>query len=466
MRIGAFRSPRVTLLGPWLLCALVLLAVLSPLAAAQPTSATIAGAIDRSLARQDISRSRVGIYVWDLTAGTELYARNDDLAIAPASNLKLITSATALRVWGPNYRFRTQLLVRNTRVVNGRLSGHLYLRGLGDPSLSTPARQKKLGFTTARLDRLVKCLQARGVRVVTGSVIGDEIWFDGQRRVSSWQPGIERGNCGPLSALTVDGGIVDKSRVANPPVYAAQLLTNALKKAGIKVIGRPRAGRAPADLTVIQEVRSAPLATLLAHLNKMSDNSYAELMTKNLGVAAGGRGTTAAGSAQLRETLRLYGVDLHGLVIADGSGLSYADRLSAHSLVQVLGAMWRRPDFTVYRNSLAVAGVDGTLRKRLRKSPARGKVRAKTGSLNIVSGLSGYVMTANGHTLAFSILIPGKPVNYMRATKAEDAIVAALARSKPAGTRVRRNPRLRQQIVSADRAVHASRGDLEPIVKP
>jgi D-alanyl-D-alanine carboxypeptidase/D-alanyl-D-alanine-endopeptidase (penicillin-binding protein 4) len=117
--------------------------------------------------------------------------------------------------------------------------------------------------------------------------------------------------------------------------------------------------------------------------------------------------------------------------LRDGSGLSYQDRLTAHAILKILGEMARRPDFPVFRRSLAIAGVDGTLADRMRGTAAAGNVRAKTGTLNVASSLSGYVTAANGHQLTFSMLMNGDPVNVSGAHAAQDAVAVLLARSTP-----------------------------------
>jgi D-alanyl-D-alanine carboxypeptidase/D-alanyl-D-alanine-endopeptidase (penicillin-binding protein 4) len=120
-----------------------------------------------------------------------------------------------------------------------------------------------------------------------------------------------------------------------------------------------------------------------------------------------------------------------GFRIRDGSGLSYQDKLTARVVLRILGTMAKRPDFPVFRRSLAIAGVDGTLKHRMRGTAAAGNVRAKTGTLNAASSLSGYVTTASGHTLSFAILMNGSPVPVARAHAAQDAVAVLLARATP-----------------------------------
>jgi PBP4 family serine-type D-alanyl-D-alanine carboxypeptidase len=165
-------------------------------------------------------------------------------------------------------------------------------------------------------------------------------------------------------------------------------------------------------------------------MNKPSDNYFAEELLKGLGASFRGSGTTAAGCTVAEQFLRSIGLK-KGFRIRDGSGLSYQDKLSAHTVIKILGAMKKRPDFRVFRRSLAVAGVDGTLKYRMRNTKAARNVRAKTGTLAAASSLSGYVTTANRHTLAFSILINGSGLQIARAHAAQDGVAVILAGARP-----------------------------------
>jgi D-alanyl-D-alanine carboxypeptidase/D-alanyl-D-alanine-endopeptidase (penicillin-binding protein 4) len=154
-------------------------------------------------------------------------------------------------------------------------------------------------------------------------------------------------------------------------------------------------------------------------------------------------------------------------VIEDGSGLSYGDRLTPYALVRLLGAMYQRPDFDVFYDSLAIAGTDGTMEKRMRASAAAGNARAKTGTLNIATSLSGYVRSANDHLVAFSILLAGDPVDAERAGKAQDEIVIVLAEARLAGKPVLCvTPTLRQRPASSAAPVHTVGRALQPCVQP
>ena len=218
--------------------------------------------------------------------------------------------------------------------------------------------------------------------------------------------------------------------VADPALAAAGTLTRRLRAAGIRVGGAPAHGVVPAEASLVYTERSATLRQVLVRMNRPSDNYIAEELLKGLGAGFGARGSTAAGAGVAQRFLRSSGIDA-GFRIRDGSGLSYENKLTARTVLKLLGACSRRPDFAVFRSSLAVAGVNGTLKHRMRGTAAAGNARAKTGTLNAASCLSGYVTTANGHTLTFAILMNGSPLPIARAQAAQDAVVTLLARSRP-----------------------------------
>jgi D-alanyl-D-alanine carboxypeptidase/D-alanyl-D-alanine-endopeptidase (penicillin-binding protein 4) len=159
-------------------------------------------------------------------------------------------------------------------------------------------------------------------------------------------------------------------------------------------------------------------------MNRESDNFTAELLLKQLGAVDEGIGTSAAGAISVRRALRGASVPLAGVRIVDGSGLSARNRLTAAALIGMLVAAWREPTIrTAFLQSLAVAGVNGTLEDRMESPPARRVVRAKTGTTSEASALSGYV----GSRFAFAVLQNGRPVSHFWARRAQDRFAAALA---------------------------------------
>jgi D-alanyl-D-alanine carboxypeptidase/D-alanyl-D-alanine-endopeptidase (penicillin-binding protein 4) len=283
---------------------------------------------------------------------------------------------------------------------------------------------------TGDIQDFVRRLRTLGVTRIAGRVVADEGYFDSTRRVAGWRPSV-LAFCAPLSALTLNASTTSAGgHVSDPALAAAQSLTQRLRAAGIRVVHAPVRGVAPDTAILVYTERSAPLSRVLAKMNKPSDNFLAEEVLKGLGAGFGAGGSTAAGAEVAERHLRSLGID-KGFRIRDGSGLSYQNKLSARTVLKILGAMSRRPDFAVFRRSLAVAGVDGTLKHRMRGTAAAGNVRAKTGTLNAASSLSGYVTTANGHTLSFALLMNGSPLDVTRAHAAQDAVAVLLAKSTP-----------------------------------
>jgi D-alanyl-D-alanine carboxypeptidase/D-alanyl-D-alanine-endopeptidase (penicillin-binding protein 4) len=447
----------------------VLVAALTLGAALFPASAAagLEDTIDSALRAGGFGGSGTGVYVWDLDAAQPVYELNSGTPLTPASNLKLVTSAAAVFGWGFDHRFVTGLYAGDEPGAGGTLSGDLYLLGLGDPTLSTRSYQKEVfGMKTSSFEAFAKELKSEGVRKVTGRVLGDASWFDKLKTVPSWKDGLQL-ECGPLSALSGNQGLENGNRVAAPATFAARLMTKALRKAGVKVKGRPGTGRAPATASLADQQYSAALRAVLKHMNKESDNFFAEMVLKGLGKDFYGEGSTAAGTQASRDALHTLGVKTGTYVIQDGSGLSYGNRMTAEGLVKVLGAMRQRDDFDDYFDSLAIAGKDGTLDDRMRGTAAAGNAHAKTGTLNVAICLSGYVTSANDHLVAFAILMNGGSVDWGRATEAQDKIVVALAKASLPGEPVLAvTPVLRQHSLSALETVHGVGGDLKPGVQP
>jgi D-alanyl-D-alanine carboxypeptidase/D-alanyl-D-alanine-endopeptidase (penicillin-binding protein 4) len=467
VRSTRHRPARVTLALVLLVVALACGGALCPAPAAAGVDASIAATLQSA----GLAGSGTGVYVWDLDTAQPIYELNPSSELAPASNLKLVTSAAALMDWGADHRFSTELYAPDVPVAaDGIVHGDLYLRGLGDPSLSTRAYQREVfGMTTASFETFARTLKRDGVKKIKGKVVGDWSWFDKLRTVPYWKDGLQL-ESGPLSALSGNQGLENGNRVRAPATFAAKLMTTTLVNAGIKVKGKPGTGPAPDTARAVDQQYSAALRAVLRHMNKESDNFFAEMLLKGLGKDFYGEGSTATGTRASKDALHALGVKTGTYVIQDGSGLSYGDRLTAEGVVKVLGAMRQREDFDDYYDSLAIAGKDGTLHDRMRGTAAAGNAHAKTGTLNIAVCLSGYVTSANDHLVAFSILMNGGSVGtsgWVRATTAQDRIVAALAKASLPGEPVlAATPVLRQHSVSAVETVHGVGGLLQPGVQP
>jgi serine-type D-Ala-D-Ala carboxypeptidase/endopeptidase (penicillin-binding protein 4) len=389
----------------------LLLAVLAS-GTAQGQSPPLAAALERALSTPGVAPSRTSALAIDLETGKVVFDANARRALAPASAEKLAVSFAALRVLGTGYRFRTEV------AGDGELVGHvwrgdLYLVGYGDPTLGL-----------SDLDALAREVRSWGIRRVTGRVVGDETHFDSVRDAPGWRPGFLGEESAPLSALSVDD--VEAPGANGSAAAAARAFRAALVRRGVAVRGGGIAGRRPEDFLPLALDLSEPLADIVRHLNRESDNFVAEMLLKELGASVAREGSTTAGAEVVVNELVGAGVPVGGVRIVDGSGLSRLDRLTAASLVGILRAAAADPDIDdAFVDSLAVAGISGTLERRLDRRATRGRVIAKTGTTSQASALAGFVR----RRYVFAILQNGSPVPYWSARAAQDRFVTVLARS-------------------------------------
>ena len=364
--------------------------------------------LTKSLSGPSVSLGRTGALAVDMATGATIYAHNSNVPFAPASNEKIPVSFAALVRLGAGYRFHTDVYGVGDRA-GPAWDGDLVLKGFGDPTLSS-----------ADIDRLAATIRGRGIRSITGRVLGDESFYDSRRAAAGWKRSFVGGETPPLSAL-----IVDRARgwpALSPPLLAARALSDALGRRGVAVAGRPGLGLAGPSATTLASDTSDPLAALVKRMNRESDNFYAEMLLKQLPAASGNVGTSAAGGRIVTATMRDADVPVAGVRIVDGSGLSSLNRLTAAALVGVLRAGAADPLIArPFIDSLAVTGSSGTLSSRL---PAlRGVVKGKTGTTSLSCTLSGLI----GRRIAFAVLENGNPVSSWAARSAQDRFVTILA---------------------------------------
>jgi D-alanyl-D-alanine carboxypeptidase/D-alanyl-D-alanine-endopeptidase (penicillin-binding protein 4) len=239
-----------------------------------------------------------------------------------------------------------------------------------------------------------------------------------------WKPSFYKVESPPLSALVVNRGHVGKNMWDEPARAAAVVFRRTLRAGGIAAPGSYGKGIAPSDANVLARARSRYLTTIVYRMDHVSDNFFAEMLLKQIGKRVRGEGSTKAGAAVVRAELRQRGVTMTGLRIADGSGLSLYDRLTARAIGELLISATSDsaigPDFVA---SLPIAGVNGTLEDRMERLPAYRHVFAKTGTTDLASALSGYVRTR----YVFSILQNGSPISYYYARQAQDRFAQVLA---------------------------------------
>lgn len=362
--------------------------------------------IDSVLQDTLFTSAHIGIKVVAVKTGEVLYAKNVHKLHHPASTMKLITAAAALAKLGPDFRFETTLYA--DAIVNGHVTGNVYLKGKADPVLQE-----------GELAEMVNALRDAGVHSVFSGIVVDETYLDSVREGPGWM--WDDKPLG-LSALAIRGGAVEDRALA-----CGTVLKEMLQREGIVVNGEVSDGTVPLDAVVIATHLSPPLADILKLMNKPSDNAIAELIFKTLGAEVKGEpGTWQKGRQVIGEFLEEIGAAFR---VVDGSGLSRYNLVTTELLVDLLVFVYN--DFELmpdYVASLPIAGVDGTLRNRMKGMHAEKVLRAKTGTLSGVSAFAGYTVSANGEVLAFSILISHYAGPAAPARRIQDTIGNCLTR--------------------------------------
>jgi serine-type D-Ala-D-Ala carboxypeptidase/endopeptidase (penicillin-binding protein 4) len=390
----------------------VVAASLAATATADTESRPLAARLAQALSVPHVQPGRSAAVAVDLSAGRTVFARHEALALVPASNQKLAVAYAALSLLGPAYRFDTAVYGEG-QLVGRTWKGDLVLKGFGDPTL-----------TRGDLRALAFQVRAAGVRQVTGAIEADESYFDSRRAGLAWKSWYYLNESPPLSALAVDRARYRGWLTRDPALAAGRQFRLALRSVGVAVRGRVELGVADALAEQIAISESTPLSQIVRFMNRESDNFTAELLLKQLGAVDEGVGTSSAGAKAVRRTLRDAAIPLAGVRIVDGSGLSPRNRLTAAALIGMLVAAWHDPLIRpAFVQSLAVAGVNGTLDHRMESPPVRGAVLAKTGTTSEASALSGFVRGR----FAFAVLQNGRPVSHFWARRAQDRFAAVLA---------------------------------------
>lgn len=473
--------PKQTIKRATILGATFTLLASAPLAGQSPDSsqAPTDAAVSLQTAAQAIT-SRVagswGVLAWSVDRNETLISINADSLFIPASNNKIFSSIWALDLLGADYRFPTDMLVTGP-IENGVLRGDVILRGSGDPAFGYPE------YSDDPMDPLrimARQLRARGVQQIQGSVIGDPFAFDTilvgpawpndtgggsanyaprvsglpfQRNVISIRartaggsptielsppvevvPVVHRPRSGRAFAVREPNGDTIQVRgtlssrvsifrvgVASPALMATDAFRVALEEAGIRAAGAPRLGTTPEDAKLIHRHYSIPLSEMVRKMNNESDNFFAEHVYKATARKVLGEGSyLRAGPASALHFHQVAEIPLGSLYQMDGSGLSRYNRASPAATVGALVHAHRAPYSEAFHASMAVAGErSGTLRRLFTTSPAAGNLHAKTGFINGVRTLSGYVTAANGELIAFAFFYNGRGTSPARGAQSE-----------------------------------------------
>lgn len=406
-----------------------LLALAAAALAAAPAEAA-GNPVANTLKAHTAQSPQTGALVWrlDATGPTVVASHRPESPRLPASTMKLVTTAGALTALGPNFRFSTRLYTSTgAKLRSGVLRGPLYLQGGGDPVLSTRAYAGRyLGGRGGNLPRLARPLKRRGIRRVSGPIVADERIFDAKRLGRQWLSHYTLYSQ-PLSGLTTNQSFAGNTQgpyAARPAIAAGSRLKATMRGVGVGHAGPVRAGRTPRRGRLLATAQSPPLRTILRMMNTTSDNHMAETLVKDVGAYGAGRGTSAAGSQRITRALRERGILSRRDRLADGSGLSRANRLSAASLVRLMAFAEQDTGWGPALIGSLPRGGEGTLRRRFLGS-ARKRVRAKTGYINGVSALAGRVVSRRGRVYVFALLMNGGALTAARNT--QDRIVAQLA---------------------------------------
>ncbi len=476
-------------------------------------------AMNRLLDAEGFEHGFWGVHVVDIESGRTLYARNAGKSLVPASNAKLYTTAAALDLLGPDYRFETRLYIDGIIDEEGALQGNVIVRGGGDPTLGGHYLADS-GDWDEDIDALAvfrawaDSLRAAGVRRIAGDIIGDddviddvplgvnwswddETWYysaqlggltfhdnvihlyvhgqsPGMPATLAWEPlntgyvqvvnrtrtteagttlkeGYRRlrgrNTIEVATTLPPGAGELEEITVENPTAYTVYVLRETLLESGIAVAGDPVDAD---DLSIkpsyetptyrqVATHRSAPLPEVASMINKPSQNLYADLLMKMIGVAHPKEnsdltpGSAAMGVEAAMGAFARAGVDTSAIRLVDGSGLSRLNLVAPEMTTSLLSFMWTHPNERVraaFYDSLPVAGESGSLKRRMRQGAAAGNVRGKTGTLTFASSLSGYARARNERMLAFSIMSNHHIRGSGNVRRTQDAIAELLAQFK------------------------------------
>jgi D-alanyl-D-alanine carboxypeptidase/D-alanyl-D-alanine-endopeptidase (penicillin-binding protein 4) len=468
--------------------------------------------LDALLDRPPYDRVTWGVYVAD-DRGRPLYRRNADRLFVPASNTKLVVTATAAALLPADYRVRTSLYV-NGAIRDGILTGDLVLYGRGDPTFS----ERCFGVDTlapgacdstfTAIDRIADSIRARGIRRITGKVVGDGSYFEPRLVHPAWSVfDLNWWYAAPVSGLgfhdnsvdfqitpgdsvdappaitwspelhlfsfenrarTVPAGTpttigdnffrapgtmriwaegtvalgrrpwVESFALPDPNLYTARALASALLERGIAVEGGSvgttdslayrgvRCCTAP-----LAEYLGRPLGDILFPILNSSQNWFAEMLVKILGRALGTAGSWDEGlGIEQRFLVDSVGIDSSAFSLEDGSGLAAGNLVSPHAFVQLLTYMYRHPKGGLFLAALPRSGQPGSLLHRFVGTPLEGRVRAKTGSIDRVNSLSGYIERPDGHALVFSIEANAHALSGRRLLGQIDSVVVEIGRTR------------------------------------
>ena len=389
------------------------------------------------------ANAQIGLLIVNPRTGDTLYSRNAGKLFMPASNQKILTGAVALHQLGPNYRFRT-VIGKRGELRDGVLNGDLIVIGRGDPSISDRMR----GNAYTAMQGIADSIAARGIRRITGSLRPGGNAFPDSIYGYGWEYDDLTSSGTPVDELlfnegqvrfvrtTPRGDTIDYVGTRNPTLAYLAALDTALRARGVattRITDSIASITEPFDSLYVFD--SPPLRDILPPFLKPSQNQIGEILLKTLGLERTGVGIADSGAVVVTRQLREWGVDSSGVYVYDGSGLSRHDLVSPETIVKILLAVQRDTAFQVFYDALPIAGVDGTIRTRMVGTPAANNLRAKTGTIEFVRSLSGYVNDADNDRLVFSFLSNHFIVPVSQISRVQDAVGALLAKYRSGSAR-------------------------------
>ena len=400
--------------------------------------------VNTMMADPVLKNANWGFVVYDPKTKKVISSYNESTPLVPASTTKLLTTETALNLLGENYRWMTQLEYSGTVDENGTLNGNLYIVGSGDPSLGT----NKAGAWSYRdiISDFIGGLSREGIRKVNGDIIiqtalfkgnismlpENVVWLENNNyylpvgTTSGINPAnekliVKKGGFSTekkffyvspyahkmVYAEKYDGDGVLTTKLPEAPAYLANSFRTTLVKSGIPVTGKvtPKMTDAsPENRKMLSAYKSPTLSDIVYYTNQRSDNSLAEALLRTVGFQKLGDQTSETGRGVVTEHLKEAGFDMIGLNYMDGSGLSRSNNVTPISQVKFLTSLMEEKYYRSYLTSLPIGGQSGTL-KRMFLGEGNGQIFAKTGTLNKVKTLAGYLKTNSGKTLVFSLMV-------------------------------------------------------------
>lgn len=340
-----------------------------------------ADAIDDFAASRGVNANKTALLVVDLKSGKELLSFHSSLPLIPASIMKSVTTATLLEEVGPNYKYNTPVYMLG-RLNGDVLDGNLLVEASGDPSINTVYEPHTADFVA----EIVDALKMKSVKKITGSIEIDESRFPGYVINPGWSQGDLKYAYGTGShGFNFEDNASGRSAVRNPSNVFISRLKQTLRNEGISI--SDTLVNARGEKHILGEHHSATIDEIMRSCMMRSDNQFAESMLRLVGDKLGKNGSTVEGVAKMTDFWKRRRVNMEGVKICDGSGLSRSNRVTARFMADMLKSMADNP---YYASFFPLAGMEGTLKKFLADTPLEGYLAMKTGSMRGIQCYAGY----------------------------------------------------------------------------